>query len=155
MNGEKYMINNLTLVGRLVKDPELRYTRSNIGVCSFVLAVDRELSKEKREEAKANNYPTADSPRIVVWNKMGETCSKYLQKGSLVAIVGKIQTGSYKDKDGKMVYTTDVRADRVRFLDSKASGDNRDKADSYNNITSIDDYFNDDFVEIEDDNIPF
>lgn len=147
------MINNLTLVGRLVKDPELRYTRSNIGVCSFVLAVDRELSKEKREEAKANNYPTADFPRIVVWNKMGENCSKYLKKGSLVAIVGKIQTGSYKDKDGKMVYTTDVRADRVRFLDTKSSGDNKDK--DYNNITNIDDYFSDDFVEIEDDNIPF
>lgn len=149
------MINNLTLVGRLVKDPELRYTRSNIGVCSFVLAVDRELSKEKREEAKANNYPTADFPRVVVWGNMGEVCSKYLQKGSMVAIVGKIQTGSYKDKDGKMVYATDVRADRVRFLDSKTSGDNKDKADSHNNITSIDDYFSDDFVEIEDDNIPF
>lgn len=148
------MINNLTLVGRLVKDPELRYTRSNIGVCSFVLAVDRELSKEKREEAKANNYPMADFPRVVVWGKMGEICSKYLQKGSLCAIVGKIQTGSYKDKDGKMVYTTDVRADRVRFLDTKSSGD-KDKADSHNNITSIDDYFSDDFVEIQDDNIPF
>lgn len=153
MNEEKYMINNLTLVGRLTRDPELRYTKSSRAVCSFVLAVDREMSKEKREEAKANNYPTADFPRIVVWNKMGETCSKYLQKGSLVAIVGKIQTGSYKDKDGKMVYTTDVIADRVRFLNTKSSGDNKDKA--YNNITNIDDYFDDDFVEIEDDNIPF
>ena len=147
------MINNLTLVGRLVRDPELMYTKSSRAVCSFVLAVDREMSKEKREEAKANNYPTADFPRIVVWNKMGETCSKYLQKGSLVAIVGKIQTGSYKDKDGKMVYTTDVIADRVRFLNTKSGGDNKDKA--YNNITNIDDYFDDDFVEIEDNNIPF
>lgn len=147
------MINNLTLVGRLTRDPDLRYTQSGKAVCSFVLAVDREMSKEKREEAKANNYPTADFPRIVVWNKMGETCSKYLKKGSLVAIVGKIQTGSYKDKDGKMVYTTDVIADRVRFLNTKSSGDNKDKA--YNNITNIDDYFDDDFVEIEDDNIPF
>lgn len=146
------MINNLTLVGRLVKDPELRYTKSSRAVCSFVLAVDREMSKEKREEAKANNYPTADFPRIVVWNKMGETCSKYLQKGSLVAIVGKIQTGSYKGKDGKMVYTTDVIADRVRFLNTKSGGDNNK---AYNNITNIDDYFDDDFVEIEDDNIPF
>ena len=148
------MINNLTLVGRLTRDPELRYTKSSIACCSFVLAVDREMSKEKREEAKANNYPTADFPRIVVWNKMGETCSKYLQKGSLVAIVGKIQTVSYKDKDGKMVYTTDVIADRVRFLNTKSSGDNN-KASAYNNITNIDDYFDDDFVEIEDDNIPF
>ncbi|MDY6127748.1 single-stranded DNA-binding protein [Anaerococcus sp.] len=147
------MINNLTLVGRLLRDPELRYTKSSKACCSFVLAVDREMSKEKREEAKANNYPTADFPRVVVWNKMGEVCSKYLQKGSLVAIVGKIQTGSYKDKDGKMVYTTDVIADRVRFLDTKSGGDNKDKA--YNNITNIDDYFDDDFVEIEDDNIPF
>lgn len=147
------MINNLTLVGRLTRDPELRYTQSSRAVCSFVLAVDREMSKEKREEAKANNYPTADFPRIVVWNKMGETCSKYLQKGSLVAIVGKIQTGSYKDKDEKMVYTTDVIADRVRFLNTKSGGDN--KSSAYNNITNIDDYFDDDFVEIEDDNIPF
>lgn len=148
------MINNLTLVGRLTRDPDLRYTQSGKAVCSFVLAVDREMSKEKREEAKANNYPTADFPRIVVWNKMGETCSKYLKKGSLVAIVGKIQTGSYKDKDGKMVYTTDVIADRVRFLNTKSSGDNN-KASAYNNITNIDDYFDDDFVEIQDDNIPF
>lgn len=148
------MINNLTLVGRLTRDPELRYTQSSRAVCSFTLAVYREMSKEKREEAKANNYPTADFPRIVVWNKMGETCSKYLQKGSLVAIVGKIQTGSYKDKDGKMVYTTDVIADRVRFLNTKSSGDNN-KASAYNNITNIDDYFDDDFVEVEDDNIPF
>lgn len=148
------MINNLTLVGRLTRDPDLRYTQSSRAVCSFTLAVDREMSKEKREEAKANNYPTADFPRIVVWNKMGETCSKYLQKGSLVAIVGKIQTGSYKDKAGKMVYTTDVRADRVRFLNTKSSRDNN-KASAYNNITNIDDYFDDDFVEIEDDNIPF
>lgn len=147
------MINNLTLVGRLTRDPDLRYTQSGKAVCSFVLAVDREMSKEKREEAKANNYPTADFPRIVVWNKMGEVCSKYLQKGSLVAIVGKIQTGSYKDKDGKMVYTTDVIADRVRFLNTKSGGDN--KSSAYNNITNIDDYFDDDFVEIEDDNIPF
>lgn len=146
------MINNLTLVGRLTRDPDLRYTQSGKAVCSFVLAVDREMSKEKREEAKANNYSTADFPRIVVWNKMGEICSKYLQKGSLVAIVGKIQTGSYKDKDGKMVYTTDVIADRVRFLNTKSSGDNNK---AYNNITNIDDYFDDDFVEIEDDNIPF
>lgn len=134
------MINNLTLVGRLTRDPELRYTKSSMAVCSFTLAVDREMSKEKREEAIANNYPTADFPRIVVWGKMGEVCSKYLQKGS------------YKDKDGNMVYTTDVRADRVRFLDTKSSGDNNK---AYNNITNIDDYFDDDFVEIEDDNIPF
>lgn len=85
------MINNLTLVGRLTRDPELRYTKSSMAVCSFTLAVDREMSKEKREEAIANNYPTADFPRIVVWGKMGEVCSKYLQKGSLCAIVGKIQ----------------------------------------------------------------
>lgn len=147
------MINNLTLVGRLTRDPDLRYTKSSKACCSFVLAVDRGMSKEKREQAEANNYPTADFPRVVVWGNMGEVCSKYLQKGSLCAIVGKIQTGSYKDKDGKMVYTTDVRADRVRFLDTKSSGDNKDKA--YNNITNIDDYFSDDFVEIEDDNIPF
>ena len=146
-------MNSVNLIGRLVRDPELRYTKSSMAVCSFTLAVDREMSKEKREEAIANNYPTSDFPRIVVWGKMGEVCSKYLQKGSLCAIVGKIQTGSYKDKDGKMVYTTDVRADRVRFLDTKSGGDNKSKA--YNNITNIDDYFNDDFVEIEDDNIPF
>ena len=154
------MINNLVLVGRLVRDPELRYTKNQSAVCSFSLALDRPLSREKKEEAKQEGRPTADFPRINVWGKMAESCSKYLQKGSICGVVGRIQTGSYQDKDGKMVYTTDVLAERVKFLDTKPSGPSGgNKTSNVSNINDYkddDDFFNDDFTEIEDDGrIPF
>ena len=101
-------MNNVVLIGRLTKDPELRYIpQSETAVASFTLAVDRPQSKEK----------AADFIRIVTFGKTAELCEKYLAKGRLVGITGRIQTGSYKDKDGKTVYTTDVYADRVEFLD--------------------------------------
>ena len=101
-------MNNVVLIGRLTKDPELRYIpQSETAVASFTLAVDRPQSKEK----------AADFIRIVTFGKTAELCEKYLAKGRLVGITGRINTGSYKDKDGKTVYTTDVYADRVEFLD--------------------------------------
>jgi len=100
-------MNNVVLIGRLTKDPELRYIpQSETAVASFTLAVDRPLSKEK----------AADFIRIVTFGKTAELCEKYLAKGRQVGISGRIQTGSYKDKDGKTVYTTEVYADRVEFL---------------------------------------
>ena len=101
-------MNNVVLIGRLTKDPELRYIpQSETAVASFTLAVDRPLSKEK----------AADFIRIVTFGKTAELCEKYISKGRLVGVSGRIQTGSYKDKDGKTVYTTEVYADRVEFLD--------------------------------------
>lgn len=175
-------MNRVILIGRLTRDPELRYTQSRMAVCSFNLAVDKGLSKQKRQEAEANNRPTADFPRITVWGVQAENASRYLHKGSQCAIEGRIQTGSYQDtQTGKMVYTTDVVADRVEFLDSRSDsqgykannnfgGMNQDQGygnmnqdQSYNNNgvnnsnqDNSDDFFDDDFTEIEDDGrIPF
>lgn len=111
-------MNNVVLIGRLTRDPELRYIpNSGTPVSTFTLAVDKQLSREKKQEMESRNQPTADFIRIVVWGRMAETCANYLAKGRLVAIQGRIQTGSYDDKDGKRVYTTDVVASNVEFLE--------------------------------------
>ena len=111
-------MNNVVLIGRLTKDPELRYIpNSGTAVSTFTLAIDKQLSREKKQEMESRNQPTADFIRIVAWGKMAENCATYLAKGRLVAIQGRIQTGSYDDKDGKRVYTTDVVANNVEFLE--------------------------------------
>ena len=153
-------MNKVILIGRLVRDPELRYTQSNQAVCNFTLAVDKNLSKDKREEAEAAGRPTADFPRIIVWGKMGENASRYLFKGSQCAVEGRIQTGSYQDRDsGKTVYTTDIIADNVEFLSKPTQGERKDSRDTntyQNNSNQSDGFFNDDFSEIQDDErIPF
>nr|DAX75131.1 MAG TPA: Single strand binding protein [Caudoviricetes sp.] len=143
-------MNKFIGIGRLVRDPELRYTQSNQPICTFTLAIDKPMSRDKREEAEANNRPTADFPRVNVWGKMAESCNRYLQKGSQCAVVGSLQTGSYQDKDGKTVYTTDILANSVEFL-SKASG-----GQDNTNQNSDDGFFGDDFTKMEDNGaIPF
>lgn len=163
-------MNRTVLIGRLVADAELRYTQGGSAVCTFTLAVDRGLSKQKKQEAEAQGKPTADFIRITVWGVQGENASKYLHKGSQCAVEGRIQTGSYQDtQTGKMVYTTDVVADRVEFLDSPNQAQNDVQANNYNsayNSTGSNgkndteqnsaDYFGDDFTEVSDDGvIPF
>ena len=96
------------MIGRLTKDPELRYIpESQNSVCAFTLAIDRPFSKEKQ----------ADFIHIKVFSKQAENCEKFLVKGRLCGVQGRIQTSSYKNKDGQTVYTTDVIADRVEFLE--------------------------------------
>lgn len=121
-------MNNTVLIGRLTRDPELRYIpNSGAAVTKFTLAVDRGLSKEKKNEMEAKGQPTADFIQIVVWGRMAENCANHLAKGRLTAVQGRIQTGSYEDKDGKRVYTTEVVANNVEFLEwgdkPKAQGD--------------------------------
>ena len=96
-------MNEVCLIGRLVKDPEERRAGETT-VCNFTLAIDR-IGKEKQ----------ADYPRIIVFGKTAENCIKYLAKGKLAGVTGRIQTGSY-EKDGQRIYTTDVVANRVEFL---------------------------------------
>ena len=103
------MLNKVVLIGRLTKDPDLRYTQSGIAVARFTLAVDRGFKNQDGEKQ-------ADFIPITVWRGAAESCAKYLAKGRLVAVVGRIQTGSY-DKDGQRHYTTEVVADEVRFLE--------------------------------------
>lgn len=113
-------MNNATLIGRLVRDPELRYIPvSGKAVANFTLAVDRGLSKEKEEEMKSQGKPTADFIRITAWEGLAENCANHLAKGLLVAVQGRIQTGSYKDEEGRWVNTFDVVANQVKFLEWK------------------------------------
>lgn len=145
-------MNKVIAIGRLVRDPELRYTPANKAVCTFTLAIDRQMSRDKKEQAEANGWSTADFPRVNVWGQTAEHCNKYLSKGSQCAVVGSIQTGSYKDKDGKTVYTTEILAENVEFL-SKAINDSDYSPQSKG---QDDEFFGDDFTEIEDDGrIPF
>lgn len=108
-------MNSVNLVGRLTRDPEVRYTASQMAVARFSIAIDRRRGKDGEEQG-------ADFPTIVVFGKQGESCGDWLKKGSQVAITGRIQTGSYTKQDGTKVYTTDVVADRVEFLGSKSEG---------------------------------
>lgn len=110
-------MNLVVLMGRLVQDPELRFLPGNgIAVSTFTLAVDKGLSKEKKSEFEQSGKATADFIRVRVWGKQAENCANYLAKGRQVLIQGNIETGSY-EKDGRRVYTTEVRAARVQFID--------------------------------------
>lgn len=109
------MINSVTLVGRLTKDPEMRYTQSGVAVARFTLACDRPFTGQDGKKE-------TDFINCTVWRKQAENVAKYLKKGSLAGVQGRIQVSSYDDKDGKRVYQTEVVADSVRFLDSKSDG---------------------------------
>ena len=104
-------MNSVVLIGRLTRDPEVRYTggQNNMAVATFSVAIDRPT---KRGEEKK-----ADFPRVTAFGRQAENCEKFLAKGRLVGVQGRIQTGSYTNKDGRTVYTTDVVADRVEFLE--------------------------------------
>lgn len=103
-------MNSVVLIGRLTRDPEVRYTSaSQMAVARFSIAIDR--------PPRQNGERQTDFPNIVVFGKQAENCEKYLAKGRLVGIQGRLQTGSYQNKDGVTVYTTDVVADRVEFLE--------------------------------------
>lgn len=104
------MLNKVVLIGRLTRDPELRYTGSGIPVANFTLAVDRQYANQQGERE-------TDFIRIVVWRKLAEVCAKNLGKGRLVAVDGRIQVSSYEAQDGSKRQATDVVADNVRFLD--------------------------------------
>lgn len=103
-------MNNVVLIGRLTRDPEVRYiSESQTAVATFTIAIDR--------PARSGQEKKTDFPRITVFGRQAENCERFLAKGRLVGIQGRIQTGSYTNKDGQTVYTTDVVADRVEFLE--------------------------------------
>lgn len=108
-------MNKVFLIGRLTRDPELRYTSSNVPCCTFSLAVNRNFTNQDGERE-------ADFINIVAWKNMAENCSKYLTKGSQVAIDGRIQVRSYDAQDGTKKYVTEVVAENVQFLDNKKEG---------------------------------
>ncbi len=111
-------MNRVVLIGRLARDPELRYTSSNIATCTFSLAVNRNFTNQAGERE-------ADFINIVVWRKQAENCKNYLNQGSQVAVEGRIQTRNYEDQNGQKRYVTEVVADNVQFLDTKAAREQR------------------------------
>ena len=110
-------MNKVILIGRLTRDPELRHTPSGAATCTITVAVDRMPDQ--------NGQRTADFIPVVTWNRQAENIARYMTKGRLVAVEGRIQTRNYDDKDGKRVYVTEVLASNVQFLESKASTTNQ------------------------------
>lgn len=153
-------MNRVELIGRITRDPELRYTSSNIATTRFTLAVNRPFQSQNGEQG-------TDFINVVVWRKQAENVKKYVSKGSLVAVEGRIQTGSY-EKDGQRVYTTDVVADSVQFLETKSQSQSRTSEDvtpadfvQDNNMNDESDMSDEvfanfgDSIEISDDDIAF
>jgi len=143
-------MNRVMLIGRLTTKPELRYTGSNLPFARFSLAVNRTFSN-------AQGQREADFINIVVWRKQAENVCNFLDKGSLVSVEGRIQTGSYDDKDGNKRYTMEVVADSVQFLESKSQSQNRGQMsnepspyDYQNTTTNNVDIADDPFAEFGD-----
>lgn len=110
-------MNNVVLMGRLTKDVEIRYNQSQMAIGRFTVAVNRRLTKEKRQEAEANNQATADFINCVTFGKTAEIIGQYFRKGNKIAITGHIQTGSYENQQGQKIYTTDVIVDQFDFVE--------------------------------------
>ena len=111
-------MNRVMLIGRLTAKPELRYTTSNVPYARFSLAVNRAFSNQSGERE-------TDFINIIIWRKQAENVCNFLDKGSLVSVEGRIQTGSFNDKDGNKRYSFDVVADNVQFLESKSQSQTR------------------------------
>ena len=110
-------MNCVSLIGRLVRDPELRYAQNGTAICRFTIAVDRRMSKQKRQEAQANNQQTADFIGCTAFGQTAELIANYHRKGSQIGVEGRIQTGSY-EKEGRTIYTTDVVVNNLTFIGS-------------------------------------
>ena len=134
-------MNNVVLIGRLTRDPDVRYTNSQLAIARFSLAIDRGKDREGNDRG-------ADFPNVVVFGRQAESCEKYLEKGKLVAIQGRIQTGSY-EKDGRKIYTTEVVAERVKFLEWG------DRSAGATTVAPSPDGIPEGFQAIEDEDIPF
>lgn len=157
------MLNNVTLVGRLTKDPELKYTPNGVAVCAFAIAVNRNFANQKGEKE-------ADFINCVVWKKPAENMANYLSKGSQIGLTGRIQTRNYEGQDGKKIYITEVVAENISYLEPKGDGSSQGKNKSQGNSQSQgsnqnndnyqkwkDDPFANDgkTIDITDDDLPF
>ena len=111
-------MNKAILIGRLTRDPELRYTSSNRAVCQFTVAIDRPFTNQSTGQREA------DFINVVAWDKTGENVGKYMAKGRLIAVEGRIQTRNYENNEGRRVYVTEVIANNVQFLESRNATNN-------------------------------
>lgn len=157
------MINNVVLVGRLTKDPDLRYTANGTGVATFTLAVNRNFTNQSGNRE-------ADFINCVIWRKSAETLANYAKKGTLLGVTGRIQTRSYENQQGQRVYVTEVVAENFQLLESRSASDQRQNnnasaksSGNYNqsNKNSVPDFgrdndpFSGSSIDIGDDDLPF
>lgn len=122
-------MNTVIMIGRLTKDPELKYTQSGKAVANFDIAVDRPYSKEKE----------TDFFKVQVWGKVGENVANYLAKGSQAAIRGRIQNRSYETKEGEKRYITEIIAEEVQFLGTKGEKKEQQQFDEVDGFRALDD----------------
>lgn len=134
-------MNKVELMGRLTRDPEVRYTNQQDGgnslcIARYTLAVDRRFTRQ----GNSNDQQTADFISIVAFGKSGEFAEKYLKQGTKVVVVGRIQTGSYTNKEGQKIYTTEVVVEEQEFAESKAtaSGGNATNAAPVTDVPETD-----------------
>lgn len=139
-------MNKVIEIGRLTKDPEIRYSQGANTTCiaRYTLAVDRKFKQE--------GQPNADFINCIAFGKLGEFAEKYLHKGTKIAVVGRIQTGSYKNKDGNTVYTTDVVVEEQEFCESKS---NNQQSQNNDRLQTSSDGFMSIPDNLEDEGLPF
>lgn len=156
------MINNLTLVGRLTKDPDLKYTGNGTAVATFTLAVNRNFTNQSGERE-------ADFINCVIWRKPAETLANYAKKGVLIGVTGRIQTRSYDNQQGQKVYVTEVVADNFQLLENKKAdssqntqggGVSNSQTNNYtrnqqNSNNDESDPFGNSSIDVSDDDLPF
>lgn len=118
------MLNRVVLVGRLTRDPDLRYTSNGLAVANFTIACNRPFKNQQGEQE-------ADFINCVTWRKQAENLANYMKKGSQIGVDGRIQTRSYEGQDGKMVYVTEVLAENISFLESRGQQRNDDAGSPY------------------------
>ncbi len=145
------MLNKIILIGRLTRDPEMKSTSSNISVTTFTLAVDRSFTNQQGERE-------ADFIPIVTWRKLAETCARFLSKGRLVAVSGRLQVRTYDDNNGQRRYISEVVADEVQFLERNPSGNQNEGGPQYtpnqNEKPASSTGFMDE-IDVDDDELPF
>jgi len=146
-------LNKVVLIGRLTKDPELRFTPGNgTAVTTFTIAVDRRFSKDGQKEA--------DFIPVVVWGKQAESTANYMSKGKLIGVSGRIQTRNYEAKDGTRRYVTEVIAEEVQFLEwgekSARNSHNQTSSENFGKTQSFDEnIYGEDITPVDDGDIPF
>ena len=131
------MLNKVMIIGRLGADPEIRYTQAGQATCSLRIATD-----ESYTDRNGNRVEATEWHRVIAFQRTAENCNQYLSKGSLVYVEGKLATRKWQDQNGQERYTTEIRADRVQFLDRKENGpqkpaQRKERGSEQNNMDDI------------------
>ena len=140
-------MNLVTLYGRLARDPDLKYSQGGTASAFMIVAVDRGMSREKRQQAEASGQPTADFISVKAFGKTAELIANHFKKGDRIALEGRISTGSF-ERNGERIYTTDIVANRVHFIESA-----KDRGDNGGEFGPKDDKAG--YYEVDSNNVPF